>query len=289
MERELFALLMRVLLTLPGARTRPPKCTFTRQQVLAVALWAALHDRPISWATKRENWPFHDRRRRLPSNATMSRRLREPRMVELIDELIAALHVETPDAVTLIIDGRPLAIARHSADPDAEFGWALGGKAKGYKLHAIVDSCGNCRAYRLAPLNVSEQAMAREMLAEIDVRGARTLLADANYDANELYEIAGNRGVQMLAERRYSKARGVGHHWHSAHRLRAIELMKDDSEALHGRRFVESCFGTQGNVVGGLGPLPNHVRRLERVRRWVALKLAIDAAHRRRRTERRAA
>ena len=71
----------------------------------------------------------------------------------------------------------------------------------------------------------------------------------------------------------------MGNHWHSAHRLRAIEMMKNDPGALRGRRFVESCFGTQGNVTGGLGPLPNHVRGLERVRRWVALKLAIDAAH----------
>ena len=287
MERNLFAVLMAFAWNLPEARRLPLKSTYRNFDVLAVALWAALHDRPISWATKRENWPFHDRTRPLPSDATMSRRLRDPVIIELIERVRRAMRVASDPS--FMLDGRPLTVASHSADRDASFGRGVGGLRKGYKLHAIVDSSGNCRAWRVETLSVSEQAVAKELIAELEPGSAETLLADANYDSNALYEQAGDRGIQLIAQRRYSKAKGVGNHWHSEHRLRAIELMKNDPDALRGRRFIESCFGTQGNVVGGLGPLPNHVRGLERVRRWVALKLAIDAAHRHLREQRRAA
>ena len=287
MERDLFASLIAVARTLPEARRRPPKSTYTHLHVLAVALWAAVHDRPISWATRRTNRPAHDRARPLPSDATMSRRLRDPAVLELLERIRRVGRIA--DDRTLMIDGRPLAIANHSADRDATFGRGGGGLRKGYKLHAIVDSCGHCRAWRVETLNVSEQAAAKELIAELEPGGAERLLADANYDSNELYERAGERGVQMLAQRRYKKAKGVGHRKHSVRRLRALAIMRAEPGVLRGRRFIESCFGTQGNVVGGLGPLPNHVRGLDRVRRWVALKLAIDAAHRWRREHARAA
>ena len=289
MERNLFAVLMAFAWNLPEARRRPLKSTYRNFDVLAVALWAALHDRPISWATKRENWPFHDRTRPLPSDATMSRRLRDPVIIDLIERVRRAMLVAGDGERTLMIDGRKLCIALHSADADATKICRKRVVYKGYALHAIVDASGNCRAWRVETLNVSEQAAAKILIAELEPGSADKLLADANYDSNELYELAGRRDIQMFAARRYKNAKGVGHHWHSEHRLYALKVMKRDRKALCGRRFIESCFGTQGNVVGGLGPLPNHVRGLERVRRWVALKLAIDAAHRHLREKRRAA
>lgn len=287
MERELFAELKGMLKTIPAARRRPRKGTYSDASVILVALWAALHDRPISWATQRTNWPFHDRTRSLPSSATMSRRLRHPEIPSLLNHLIQALRITGKGDRLLIIDGRSLTIAKHSADPDASFGRAAGGLGNGYKLHAIVDSIGNCRAFRVKPLNISEQVVARELLGSLPAHQADILLADACYDSNRLYQLAGDRGVQMLAQRRHAKAKSVGHRRHSRHRLRALDIMQADPDVMAPRRFIESCFGTQGNVIGGLGPLPNHVRRLWRVRLWVAAKLAIDAAHRRRRARKR--
>lgn len=280
MERELFTVLMRALDSISATRQRPYKGTYTHRSVLAVAIWAAIHDRPISWATQTGNWPSHDRTRALPSSATMSRRLRSDAIVAIIDTLPGLLRLHGRGERTLIIDGRALTIARHSADPDAKFGRASGGLGRGYKLHAIVDSLGNCRDFRLEPLNISEQVVAHKMITRLEPGEADTLLGDKNYDSNKLYEIAGERGVQLIAPRRYEKAKGIGHHWHSEHRLRALGMLREDPGVMRGRRFIESCFGTQGNRIGGLGPLPNHVRRLGRVPLWVALKLAIDAAHR---------
>lgn len=283
MERELLGLLLGVARGLEGAGRRPVRGAYRDLDVLAVLLWAALNDRPISWATRRNNWPLCLRRRDLPTSSTMSRRLRDAPVTALLEALIWALRVRGGGERSLVIDGRPLTIAKHSADPDAGFGRAAGGLGKGYKLHEIVDLLGNCRSFRVEPLDVSEQAAAREMIGGLVPGEADELLADANYDSNTLYEIAGQRGVQMIAERRYKKARGIGHQRHSGHRLVALELLTTRPGVLSRRRVVEGCFGTQGNVVGGLGPLPNFVRRLARVRLWVVAKLAIDAAHRRRR------
>lgn len=283
MERELFSLLMDALRALPGSRRRPPKGTYRDLDVLAVVLWAALHDRPISWATQRRHWPPHDRRRPLPSGSTVSRRSNTPEITATLTVLILALHDEGDGQETLVVDGRPLKIAPHSADPDARFGRAAGGLGKGYKLHQIVDLRGNCRGFRVEPLNASEPVVARELIASLNHGEARELLADGNYDVNRLYDIAGSRGIQMLTAPRNTKAKALGHHRHSPHRLRGLRIVRNDPDVLERRRRIESSFGTQGNVVGGLGPLPNFVRRLRRVRRWVAAKLAIDAAHRRRR------
>lgn len=284
MERELFMSLLRTATDLAGANRRPLRAAYTNLNILTVLLWAALNDRPISWAVDRKNWPLCLRRRPLPSSATMSRRLRDPVIALLINELITRLHVDGDGQRTLIIDGRPLTIANHSVDHDAGFGRAVGGVRRGYKLHMIADLLGNCRAFVVQNLRVSEQTAACQLIVELPPGEHDQLLADANYDSNELYELAGSRGVQMLAARRYRNARSIGHRRHSVHRLRGLQIMASDPSCLDRRRVIEGMFGTQGNVIGGLGPLPNHVRRLRRVRLWVAAKLAIDAAHRRRRT-----
>jgi hypothetical protein len=280
MERKLFVLLMTTLRSLEGARRRPAKGIYCDEHVLAVMIWAAVHDRPVSWAVRREHWPWHDRTRPLPSGATVSRRAWTPSITRLIHGVIEALRISGEGERTLVLDGRGLRVARHSADPDADWGRAAGGVDNGYRLHEIVDLYGNCRAFRVMPLRAGERSVAIDLIAGLAVGEADVLLADAGYDSNALYEAAAARGVRMIAARGRPNAKGLGHRVHSVHRIAAIELQRRRPEVLKPRRMIESCFGTQGNRVGGLGPLPNHVRRLHRVRLWVATKLAIDAAHR---------
>ena len=50
MEREIWRVVAQALKRLP--RTRPRGAVYTDSEIIAVALWAALHDRPISWACK---------------------------------------------------------------------------------------------------------------------------------------------------------------------------------------------------------------------------------------------
>lgn len=196
MERELFTALMRQAATIIEGQWRPSKASYTHLEVLAVVLWAAVHDRPISWACDRANWPCHEYRRRLPSGSTVRRRSRRPEMLDILTTLIASLRVRGEGERTLIVDGRPLTIAKHHNDPDAGFGRAAGGIGAGYKLHQIVDLLGNCRAFRVESLNASEPVVARAMLEELAEGEADVLLADAAYDCNKTYEAAGAKGCR---------------------------------------------------------------------------------------------
>ena len=288
MERELFALLLTVLDQLDGVRSRPRKCQYTNRDILVVLIWAALHDRPIDWACKRKNWPAHDRTRALLSGSTMSRRLRTESVCNLLVRWLRAANLQCDDG-PLILDAKALAIAWHSADPDAGVGRGVGQLSKGYKLHAIVDRDGNFRAFVVLPLNISEQAAAEQLIDQLSQEDGRVLLADGNYDSNRLYDYAAGKGIQLLAARRYKNAKGLGHCRHSPHRLEALRQMEADADLLAERRLIEGCFGTLGNIIGGLCSLPNSVRHEDRVERWVMAKLIIDAAHRRKRTRRNAA
>ena len=74
MERELWPPLYHLLLdTATGFRQK-----YVQHQpwvLAAVVLWAALHDRPVSWACQRRHWSTTTLRPgRLPSPATVSRR-----------------------------------------------------------------------------------------------------------------------------------------------------------------------------------------------------------------------
>ena len=125
-------------------------------------------------------------------------------------------------------------------------------------------------------MNGSEPLVARVMIKQLESDG--DLLGDTLYDSNALYELASERGWQLVAPRQKPKT-GLGHRRHSPHRLRSIALLETGSlfgRALYRRRTsIESIFGAMGNVGCGLGPLPNWVRRLPRVRRWVQIKVIL--------------
>ncbi len=134
------------------------------------------------------------------------------------------------------------------------------------------------------------------------------LLADNGYDANALYELAASPGLQLLAPPKPT-ARGIGHRRNSPHRLRGLELCRGCNDRGRGARGgstarrhpldppgragvppsfgqslmrerggIERTFGLRGNWGGGMGPLPNWVRRPRRVALWVAGKMILNGA-----------
>ena len=95
MERERWEKVYRLLMALD---THEFRGVFQAAAVLAVYFWALVHDRPVSWACKPVNWdrmPF----RKLPSQPTMSRRLKQADAIALWQrveqELAAGLKEET--------------------------------------------------------------------------------------------------------------------------------------------------------------------------------------------------
>jgi hypothetical protein len=276
MERELWEVLC---LFASRLYNRSARSCYGDDVICAVCWWAVVHDRPISWACHREHWP-PDFRLPLPSQPTMSRRLRSAPVEQLFADVEQALLtwfvVAGPQV--LAVDGKPLPVGGPSKDADAAWGRAAGGLAKGYKLHVVWGDAPVPVAWGLSALNMSERRMAAKLIS--DLPGQGFLLGDKQYDVNYLYEAAAENGYQLLApQQRPGKA--LGHRRHSPYRLRGLELLKTDvgKQLYRQRRRIEFRFAQLTNFVGGLSPLPFWVRRFHRVKLWVHSKLLINAVH----------
>jgi hypothetical protein len=279
MEHQLWTAIVAVVAALdkPPARRR---LTYTDAEVVGVFYWAVVHDRPVAWAVRRENWPLHLRRRRRPSNAAMSRRLRTPSVRALLAALERRVTAPAEPGVFWAIDGKSLPIGGCSKDRQAGYGRSAGGKAKGYKLHAIAGLRGIAE-WRLAPMNKDERVMAARMLKSPHVQGY--VVADSNYDSNPLHAICDALGDRRLvAPRRYGPGFGLGRHKHAPGRLRSVAITEAPFPAfarrlLADRAAIERRFGQLTNWGGGLTALPAWVRTYPRVHRWVQAKLALAA------------
>lgn len=278
MERERFLYLFRLLKQLAAEHRSPRRSLHPDHVIVAVFLWAVLCDRSVMWACRQHNWPPGSRRFDLPSQSSMSRRLRHQSVIRLFDALADVLRQCGHRSRIKIIDGKPLPVSRHSRDSDARFGRGAGGLNKGYKLYAIwPEKQAFPDSWEVLPMNASEAKVGCHLVENLNQSGY--LLGDSAYDNNRLYDAAARNRQQMLAYRRYPKARGLGHHRHSPHRLRALDLLKQTryQNLLKRRRNIETYFGNLTSFGGGLTHLPPWARRLHRVRLWVYGKLLINA------------
>ena len=280
MERELWRVIRSGLRRVP--RWWPRNASYSNREILAVLLWAALHNKPICWACLRSSWPLQAWRRRLPDQSTMSRRLRDPDVWGDLRRLIDEVQRDLGVTGTLVVDGKPLPVSNVSGDPDAARGWGAGIYARGYKLHAIIDRSRRLIDFDVRPLNAAESEVAASMAAGLRVR-AGVMLADASYDSNRLYAACESRGIQLLAPRKKPGTSISRVSRNAPSRIRSIEILEGTNRGparLHDRkrRSIERFFGTLATPSTGLYALPPWVRRTTRVRHWVAAKLAINAA-----------
>jgi hypothetical protein len=285
MERELWPLLYHEL--------REAANDFRQKYVqipgwvlVAVSLWAALHDRPVAWACDGRNWGTTSLRpRKLPSPSTMSRRaysVGTGLLWRALQDRLRALG--PPPALVAMLDGKPLPVGGYTKDPDAAYGRGAGLMAKGYKLHAVWSNGPLPDEWEAASLKVGETTVAGGMLGRLrNRRGGGYLLADGNYDSSKLFDEAAEAGYQLVVPMGHANA-GEGHHYQSPWRLRCVERMRGRARSDFGpslyamRTGIERRFGNATAFAGGLGPLPAWVRRLSRVRIWVWAKLLINAA-----------
>jgi hypothetical protein len=275
MERELWKALYVLTKQLDTGRG---SWLYSSTDVLGAYFWAVVHDRPTRWAADPKNWPDELRPGLLPPQYTLSRRLRRPKIVQLMTEVEQHLVTVLALGRYLVqrIDGKPLAVSAVSRDPDTGYGRGAGASQKGYKLHAVWTTGPMPIAWGLAPMNVSEKTMARHLIPSLP--GGGYLLADSQYDVNDLYDLAAEAGFQLMAKKTKDRGRGgLGHRRQSPGRLRSIELRNTAfGRALYNQRAtIEGRFGTLTSFGGGLGPLPAWVRRFTRVRNWVQAKILV--------------
>ena len=277
MERELWPLLYRVI----GRVASDFSQKYVQHQpwtVVAVTLWAALHDRPMNWACDPKNWSTTSLRPcKIPSASTISRRGHAVATGIFRRAVEQAIRDSQEPALIALIDGKPLAIPAISGDPDAGYGRGAREKSKGYKLHALTSTRPVPEAWEVTPIQASETKVAEQLAGQLGHTGY--LLGDGNYDANGVFDAAGAKGYALRTPHPNPNA-GAGHHYQSPHRLASIQVRGTDfsKELLKQRGDIERQFGTLTSFACGLKPLPAWVRRLHRVRTWVWDKLLVNAA-----------
>jgi len=276
MERELWSLLYCTVRA--TAQDFSQKYKQIPSWVLVVTLlWAALHDRPVCWACDRWNWTDTSLRpRRLPSPATMSRRIDGVAVGLLwraVEQRLRELAARQPVLLSFL-DGKPLPVGGCSKDPDARYGRGAGVTAKGYKLHAIWSNGVLPETWEVTALNAHEPTVAKRLIPLL--RGTGYMLADGNYDVNALFDVAWRCGYQLVTA---PPKAPPGRRRQSPQRLHSIEMMsRPFGKSLYQQRIaIEAAFGNATTFGGGLGPLPAWVRGLDRVRTWVWAKLLINA------------
>jgi hypothetical protein len=285
MDGELLRWLYHRLLRDPTL-ARTPGCTYGDGLVALIYVFAAASGRSPKWACRRASWPPWCRAalpRPLISYSQFTRRLRTDAVRRLVARLDEELRGRLPRGGAKVADGKPLVVGGYSHDPDAARGPVPGGWANGYKLHVVVDASGGAiDAHEVTPLSAGEATvLRRDLLPRVDLHG-HTLRGDANYDSNATYRAAADAGGRHVAPRR-KPGTGLGHHRQHPDRVRAVRELERTAGGLadhrHRRNRVEQVLAHLGNLPFGLSALPPFVRRLPRVRLWVAAKVALYHLH----------
>jgi hypothetical protein len=276
MERELWPPLYRAIRAV-GKRFEQKYVSYQPWVLVAVLLWAALHDRPLAWACCATHWSTTRLRPpRLPHRTTVGRRIDGLSVGAFLQQLEQELRQRREVSLLGVLDGKPVLVSGVSKDTDAAWGRVAGGRAKGYKLHALWSSRALPEAWEVTPLNVSEKVVAGRLLEQ--AKGVGYVVGDGNYDASWLFDAAAGRGYQLVVPMSDPNT-GKGHHYQSPYRLRCFDLVRDEfgHDLLQLRAGIERAFGNAVSFGGGLGPLPAWVRGQPRVRTWVWAKLLINA------------
>lgn len=260
-----------------GRPVRTPGFKFPDAVIVMIQLFGALRQLSAAAALDKGRWPLWLRRLKFPSHSQFNRRVQTPSVQALLAELNTHFRDRLPRTADKAIDGKPLIVGGFSKDPDARRGKVPAGWARGYKLHLIVDAGGAVEAWDVTSLLGGEPTVGRDLVGHVPLQGA-TLRGDSNYDSNALYAAVADRGGRLIAPRK-KPGRGLGDHGHHPHRLQAIAELETQRKRrahhdLH-RNRVEQTLGQLTCVSFGLWGLPPSVRRLHRVRRWVAAKIAL--------------
>lgn len=288
MDRELWATILIALQRAAaqvgwnGGRRKP---VYVNGLIVAMYVWSVAHDRPLSWACRRSSYNGLFRPRRLPSVSQFTRRIKSDdcrRILQLVHDRFAQRGVTT---AAVYIDGKALPVSPVSKDRDARRGKISGAYARGYKLHAAVNAARRIVCWSVMGLNEDEKTVARHALLPNLPPLTRDglVLADSHYDSGPLHaqvceplglrlvhplqgqHRAGGRFRQRKLRQMPPSRRALVHLW-DGH----PQLMRFVYKA---RQQIERVFGVLACTAGGLSNLPAWVRGLDRVRRWVGVKI----------------
>lgn len=294
MDREIWTIIMTTI----REATRAVNPSWYRDPVwpdwliVAMDVWRTWHGQSLSWACDRRHYNslFRPRKRTpdgqcLPSISQFSRRVKSPTVIAILQRVHDKLSGRGVRVTPVrYVDGKPLLVSSVSKDPDATTGHITGGFAKGYKLHAFVDADRRIQVWSVMPLNVAEQSVAMHMLPALTPATGGLTMADSNYDSAPLHKaMAATTGDRLLTPlKAQQRVKPQGHHpvtlrQMGPQRREAVRVWKDHPEladyVLKDRNNIEGVFSVL-TMACGLS-LPPHVRRLDRVQRWVGIKIIL--------------
>jgi hypothetical protein len=288
MDRELWTSILRAVeraaahVGWNGGRRKP---VYANWLIVAMYVWSVAHDRPLSWACRRESYNGLFRPRRLPSVSQFTRRVKSDdcqRILQLVHDQFAQRNVTTE---TIYIDGKPLPVSPVSKDRDAKRGKISGAFARGYKLYAAVNAARRIVVWSVMGLNEDEKTVARHALLPNlpPLTPDALVLTDSHYDSAPLHEqVCEPRDLYLVHPLRGQDRAGGKNRWWKLRQMPAtrralVHLWSDHPTLMRfvfkARQEIERVFGVLTCTAGGLSNLPAWVRGLPRVRRWVGVKI----------------
>jgi hypothetical protein len=284
MEAKVYGALLKILLSIAHS-PRGARRQFNDRRIIMVYLWSVINDRPVCWACDEQNWQKAQLDCPLPSNATMSRRLRTLGVLQLLERLLLRLTDALPTPLVKTLDSKPMVVGAYSKDRDAKRGRLSERQfARGYRLHALCHD-RTVRTWLIAPMNEHDSTIAPMLLGELE-GGGGYVVADNAYDTNDCHQQASARDHQLVAPPRWVNRQVRDAKYNRPERLRTLDLLASPLErcgepnrfgvGLYNlRQQVESCFGELS--IKGLNYLPAWVRGPRRVARFTAAKLILQA------------
>jgi Transposase DDE domain len=168
MELELWSETSAAISSVEAKWKRHPRDKHSTGLIARVYHWAALHDRPVSWACKPRNWNALVRPESLPNQSTMSRRARRADFMAFLQRVGQRMNGKTKPHCVKVIDGKALELPNHTTDPDATWSRGVSRTSVGYKLHAIYSGNPMPDAFAITTLNVCEKQMARRLIPRVN-------------------------------------------------------------------------------------------------------------------------
>lgn len=244
---------------------------FTDARVARAFLWSVMCDRPLTWLdTPMGRMAFMlQRSPAMPTSSTICRRLQDPRLTWLLEELLFGLSYSTSYPQYFTLDSKALPVSPYSKDEHATAGYGRCEMQRGYKLHVLSDNRNRVWAWEVLPMHIDEVETVQLLLPRAAQRrgGGGIVLTDTGY-ARAGKEFAERCGFRLICPWDRSSRADDSPRWTREDRIR--------------RDSIERFFGNLSGFGGGLQGLPAWVRTPHRVRLWVLGKLIINAARQRR-------
>lgn len=274
MEERVYAWVCGLIDDLEEPSTR---VVYPLRQIVRMALWSIIHDRPLYWACVAENWPANLCPRDLPNQSTLSRRINHLQMNRamqvLHDRILHELGIRSPYAA---IDARSLHVGGSSQDRDARGGRAVGGMWRGYKLYAAADLRQAFLAFEVHAMNHAEQTVAQSLVKRLPPT-VRRVVGDTIYDSMPLHHAAAACGRKLYSPLRQHR---VGRR-QQRRRLQLLRLWRRrvGKRLLRSRDTIERAFARLSGIGFGFKGLPPWARGLSRVRLWISGKILLYNAY----------